>query len=300
MAKGRIIALGYFDGVHMGHGGLLRKTKELAQERGLSAAAVTFYPHPSKLLTGKSVPLLSTVGDRARIMQSLYQMDEVLPLPFDMAMMQMPWEDFLTEILLKEFGAEGLVCGHDFRFGFQGEGTPEKLKDFCEKQGIPCAVIAEIQIEGAPASSTRIRRLICEGEMAKAVEVLGHPHLLTGKVVGGKHRGHTWGIPTANVPFPEDIAVPAFGVYATKATVEGKGYMAVTNVGVHPTVGEMSAPVAEAWILDFDEDLYGKEISLEFYYRIREERKFPGVEEMAAEIRQNAEEVRAFFNKRAK
>ncbi len=297
MANSRIIALGYFDGVHMGHGGLLRKAKEMAQELGLRAAAVTFYPHPSVLLTGKSVPLLSTVEDRAYLMESLYGMDEVLPLPFDMAMMQMPWQEFLTEILLKDFGAAGLVCGHDFRFGYRGEGTPEKLREFCKTQGIPCAVIDEIQVEGEPASSTLIRRLICEGDMEKAVRFLGHPHLLTGTVERGKHRGHTWGIPTANVPFPKDIAVPAFGVYVTKAVVDGNTYLAVTNVGVHPTVGEMPAPVAEAWLLDFDGDLYGKEIKLHFYSRIREERKFPNVEEMAAEIRRNAEEVRNFFAK---
>lgn len=297
MANGRIIALGYFDGVHMGHGGLLRKAKELAEERGLRAAAVTFFPHPSVLLTGKSVPLLSTVEDRAYLMESLYDMDEVLPLPFDLSMMQMPWQDFLTEILLKDFGAEGLVCGHDFRFGYKGEGTPEKLKDFCQIRGIPCAVIEEIRLEGKPASSTLIRQLITDGEMEQAVRFLGHPHLLTGVVESGKHRGHTWGIPTANIPFPKDIAVPAFGVYATKATVEGETYLAVTNVGVHPTVGEMPAPVAEAWLLDFEGDLYGKKISLEFYYRIREERKFPSVEEMAAEIRKNAEEVRKYFEK---
>jgi len=297
LANGRIIALGYFDGVHMGHGGLLRKAKEMAREHGLTAAAVTFFPHPSVLLTGKSVPLLSTVEDRVSLMESLYEMDEVLPLPFDISMMQMPWEDFLTEILLKDFGARGLVCGHDFRFGHKGEGTPEKLKEFCSKNGLPCAVIQEIQIEGETASSTLIRRLITQGDMEKAVRFLGHPHLLTGVVEGGKHRGHTWGIPTANIPFPKDIAVPQFGVYATTATVEGKTYLAVTNVGVHPTVGEMPAPVAEAWLLDFEGDLYGKEISLRFYHRIREERKFPSVEEMAAEIRRNAQEVRKYFEK---
>ena len=295
MANGRIIALGYFDGVHMGHGGLLRKAKALAQERGLRAAAVTFYPHPSVLLTGKSVPLLSSVEDRAYLMETLYHMDEVLPLPFDMAMMQMPWQDFLTEILLRDFGAEGLVCGHDFRFGYRGEGTPEKLRAFCEEHHIPCAVIDEIQVEGEPASSTLIRRLIAEGNMEKAVRFLGHPHLLTGKVEGGKHRGHTWGIPTANLPFPKDIAVPAFGVYVTKAVVDGNTYLAVTNVGVHPTVGEMPAPKAEAWLLDFDGDLYGKEIALHFYARIREERKFSSVEEMTAEIRKNADFVRNYF-----
>ena len=123
----------------------------------------------------------------------------------------------------------------------------------------------------------------------------GHPHLLTGTVMHGQHLGHTWGIPTANVPFPQGAVVPAYGVYATKVRVEGKTYTAVTNVGVHPTVEASKEPWAETWILDFEGSLYGKELQIEFYHRLREERKFPRIADMVAEIKRNAEEARQYF-----
>ena len=295
MSNGRIIALGYFDGVHMGHGGLLRKARSMADEMGLVAAAVTFHPHPSALLCGTPVPLLTTDSDREYLMRSLYGMDEVLTLQFNKSLMTLPWEDFLTEVLLKRYNAAGLVCGHDFRFGYKGEGTAEKLQQFCAQKGMPCAVIEEIKLDGKTASSTLIRSLIAEGNMDEALRFYGHPHLLTGKVMHGQHLGHTWGIPTANVPFPEGIAVPAYGVYATRVTVEGKEFIGVTNVGVHPTVEETKTPWSETWILDFDGSLYGKELRIAFHHRIREERKFPRIADMIAEIKRNAEEAKAYF-----
>jgi riboflavin kinase/FMN adenylyltransferase len=295
MSNGRIIALGYFDGVHMGHGGLLRKARSMADEMGLVAAAVTFHPHPSALLCGTPVPLLTTDSDREYLMRSLYGMDEVLTLQFNKSLMTLPWEDFLTEVLLKRYNAAGLVCGHDFRFGYKGEGTAEKLQQFCAQKGMPCAVIEEIKLDGKTASSTLIRSLIAEGNMDEALRFYGHPHLLTGKVMHGQHLGHTWGIPTANVPFPDGIAVPAYGVYATRVTVEGTEYIGVTNVGVHPTVEETKTPWSETWILDFDGSLYGKELRIAFHHRIREERKFPRIADMIAEIKRNAEEAKAYF-----
>lgn len=297
MSDGKIIALGYFDGVHMGHGGLLKKARAMADEMGLVAAAVTFHPHPSVLLCGTSVPLLTTDEDRKYLMQSLYGIDEVLCLQFDKAMMTLPWEAFLTDVLLKRCSAAGLVCGHDFRFGYKGEGTAARLAAFCAERGIPCAVIDEVKLDGRTASSTLLRELVAGGDMENAMRFYGHPHLLTGTVMHGQHLGHTWGIPTANVPFPRGAAVPAYGVYATRVTVDGSTYIGVTNVGVHPTVEESSEPWAETWLLDFEGSLYGKQLRIEFYHRIREERKFPRISDMIAEIKRNAVEAREYFEK---
>lgn len=296
MANGRVIALGYFDGVHKGHGGLLSAARTMADEMGLTAAAVTFDPHPSALLTGKSELLLTHAADRETLMRRHYGIDEVLTLHFDETLMQMPWQDF-ANMLLHEYGAKGLVCGHDFRCGRRGEGNAEKLQEFCSENGMRFSKIEKITLNGETVSSTLIRKLVESGEMKTATEFLGHPHILTGTVMQGHHLGHTLGIPTANVAFPQGLIVPASGVYATEVCIGETCYMAVTNVGTHPTVNQRSTPWAEPWILDFDGDLYGKEIEIRFYTRLREERKFPSLDALKAEILHNAEETRTYFAK---
>lgn len=294
MANGRVIALGYFDGVHRGHGGLLQKARQLADEMHLTAAAVTFDIHPSALLTGKSEALLTGRADREKLMERYYGIDEVLTLHFDESMMNMPWQDF-ARMLADVYEAKALVCGHDFRCGKRGEGNAEKLQGFCKEQGMAFFMVPEIKLDGKTVSSTYIRSLVEAGDMDTAVEFLGHPHLLTGIVEKGYQLGRTMGIPTANVAFPEDLVIPASGVYATKVRIDEREYMAVTNVGTHPTVNQRSSPWAEPWILDFDGDLYGKEIEIQFFTRLRQEKKFPSVEALAEEIRRNADETRAYF-----
>ena len=297
MANGRVIALGYFDGVHKGHGGLLQKARQLADELQAAACAVTFEPHPSFLLTGRSQPLLTTPADRQTLMRRHYGMDEVLTLPFDKQMMTMPWQDFAA-MLVDTYQAKALVCGHDFRCGYRGEGNAETLKEFCTQHGLGFAVIGEIRLEDTPVSSTYIRTLVAEGKMEEATRFLGHPHILTGVVEKGYQLGRTIGIPTANVAFPEDLVIPAAGVYACKVLIDGTAHLAVTNVGTHPTVNQRSKPWAEPWILDFDGDLYGKEIEIQFFARLREQRKFPNLEELAAEIRRNAVQTQEYFMKK--
>ena len=292
--QGKVIALGYFDGVHLGHGGLLSKARELADSLNLPACAVTFDTHPSALLTGLSVPLLTGVGDRQTLMHRHYGLDQLLTLHFDEHMMNMPWEEF-AQMLVDAYDAKALVCGHDFRCGSRGEGSAEKLKGFCLAHGMAFHMVPEIKIEGKTVSSTLIRELVESGDMESAVRFLGHPHILTGRVEKGHQLGRTMGIPTANVAFPEGIVIPASGVYAAKVRIDGTEYPAVTNVGTHPTVNQRSAPWAEPWILDFDGDLYGKEIEIQFFKRLRQERKFPDLDALAEEIRKNAQQTRKYF-----
>lgn len=294
MANGRVIALGYFDGVHMGHGGLLQKARQLADEMHLASAAVTFDTHPSQLLTGKSEPLLTHAADREKLMHRHYGIDEVLTLHFDESMMHMPWQDF-AKMLTDTYSAKALVCGHDFRCGRRGEGNAQKLRDFCVAHGLTFSMIPEIKLEGKTVSSTYIRSLVEAGEMETAVRFLGHPHILTGIVEKGHQLGRTLGIPTANVAFADGLVVLASGVYATKVLTSEKEYLAVTNVGTHPTVNQRSCPWAEPWILDFDGDIYGKEIEIQFFHRLRAEKKFPSLDALAEEIRCNAEQTREYF-----
>ena len=178
-----------------------------------------------------------------------------------------------------------------------GKGNPQRLQEVCAQLGVGCDIIGKVEREGITISSTYIRTLVAQGEMDRAVEFLGHPHVLTNRVTHGKKIGSSsLGFPTVNLQIPPQVIVPAFGVYATRVWVEGRSYIAVTNVGVRPTVEDNDGRVTvEGFILDFDGDLYGKELRMEFYHRIRGERKFPSLQELSQEIRRNAEETRAYF-----
>lgn len=288
-----IFALGFFDGVHLGHRALLNTCRALAREHGCSAGAVTFGAHPDALVLGKAPGLLNTPADRERLL--LHSMDSVITLPFDEQMRTTPWETFLN-LLRGSYGAVGFVCGDDFRFGARGEGTPFLLMQYCARNGLPCAVVPEQTVDGIRVSSSYIRTLLEAGNMETAAKFLGHPHILTGTVIPGKQLGRTLGIPTANLAFPEELAVPRFGVYACLTEIDGRSYPAVTNIGTRPTVSGRGITV-EPWILDFSGDLYGREITLEFHSFVRPERKFGSLQELQAEIRRNAVYTRGYFTK---
>lgn len=288
-----VYALGFFDGVHAGHAVLLKNCRILADEQGCKAGVVTFTGHPDTLVLGKAPALINTPEDRARLLTECFSVDTVISLPFDRQLMTMPWQDYFR-LLVEQYGASGLVCGHDFRFGYKGEGTAEKLCAACREANIPCRVVPEQKIDGITVSSTHIRRLLESGEMEQAVRFLGHPHMLTGTVASGRQLGRTIGIPTANIALPAGVICPKHGVYACKAIVDCREYLAVTNIGNRPTVGGHHTTV-EAWLLDFDGDLYGRNITLHFFKFLRPEQKYPSLEALRAEIGKNAEETRNFF-----
>ncbi len=293
MTDKTIYALGFFDGVHLGHGALLKSCRDLADKTGCDAGVVTFEGHPEALVLGKAPALINTPADREKLMRENYRMDRVVSLPFDRALMEMPWQDFFR-LLVEKYSAAGLVCGHDFRFGYRGQGNAALLEEACRRKNIPCVVVPEQTVDGITLSSTHIRSLLEAGEMERAVEFLGHPHILTGKVVTGRQLGRTIGVPTANLRLPEGIVVPKFGVYCCKAVVDDTAWLAVTNIGSRPTVGGHQVR-AESWLLDFAGDLYGKEITLEFYKFLRPEQKFDSLEALKAQIQADAEETRRFF-----
>ena len=288
----RIFALGFFDGVHLGHQALLTACRRLAEEMNSETAAVTFEHHPKSLFAGP-VPLISTVRDRIHLLEQ-YGIRHVRVYPVTFEVMGKPWEEFLEELMAQ--GAAGFVCGDDFRFGRRGEGDPQKLSQFCAARGIPCRVVSEQTLDGKRISSTRIRGKIEEGNMESATRLLGHPHTLTGTVVHGHQLGRTLGIPTANLRLPGGTVVPKFGVYACRAEIDGKIYPAVTNIGTRPTVSGSGVTV-EPWILDFSGDLYDREIRVEFYRFLRPEMKFPDLQSLQREIFRNAEETREYLSK---
>lgn len=284
----KIFALGFFDGVHLGHQALLRACSKLAAELDVETAAITFESHPQSLFIKQTPPLLTALEDRCKLLLH-YGADHVYPYPVTEKVMSTDWEAFLEELML--YGGVGFVCGHDFRFGHKGEGNAEKLRAFCAEKGLPCAVVPEQTLDGIRISSTHIRSLIETGDMEAATEFLGHPHILSGEVVAGRQLGRTIGIPTANILIPEGVVVPKLGVYACRCRIGQQVYSAVTNIGSRPTVGGHQVR-AESWILDFEGDLYGKTITLEFVRLLRSEEKFPSLEALQAQIHRDAEKAR--------
>jgi riboflavin kinase/FMN adenylyltransferase len=217
-----------------------------------------------------------------------FGIDEVLVLKADKDTLSMCWCDFL-EMLLTE-GAVGFVCGYDFRFGKNGEGNAEKLASFASQRNLSCTIVPEQMMDGEKISSTRIRTLLEQGDLENAKRLLGHPHILSGTVVSGQRLGRTIGIPTANLHLPKELVQPAFGVYACTALVDGHTYVAVTNIGIRPTVNGQNVTV-EPWILDFSGDLYGKKITLKFHKFLRPEQKFANLDELKAQIQKDAAET---------
>lgn len=292
--KNTIYALGFFDGVHIGHAALLSACRRLAAERGDDAGVITFGSHPDTLVTGNTPRLINSPKDREWLLRERFAMDRVVTLPFDETMRMCPWETFLA-VVREKFSAAGFVCGEDFRFGYRGRGNAALLGEYCQREGLSCAVIPDQTIGGIRVSSTYIRQQLETGDMATAVKFLGHPHILSGTVVHGRALGRKLGIPTANLRIPEGLAVPRFGVYACSCLVEGVRYPAVTNIGTRPTV-EGHHITVEPWILDYQGDLYGREIILEFHFFLRPEMKFPSLEALKEEIHRNAQQTRSYLS----
>ncbi len=291
MKQKKIFALGFFDGVHLGHQALFAACRRLAAEKKCLPAAVTFDLPPSAVLQNTQPNMLTTIQDRQTLLHQ-FGMEKVLLLKADKQTLSTPWTAFL-DMLIAE-GAIGFVCGEDFRFGRNGEGNAKKLAAFAAERNLPCVIVPEQTMDGEKISSTRIRELLEKGDVENAMLLLRHPHILSGTVVSGQHLGRTIGIPTANLELPEELVKPAFGVYACKAWVDGSYYVAVTNIGTRPTVSGQGITV-EPWLLDFDGDLYGKKITLEFHKFLRPEQKFANLDDLKAQIQKDAAETRKFF-----
>lgn len=292
----RVIALGFFDGVHLGHGALLRRAVEEAKKRGCESAVFTFDRPPKEVITGVPCPLINSPEDRAALVKRLYGIDEMLMVPFDDEMRTTPWDRFVTDILVGRYGAVHLVAGHDHHFGHRNQGSPELLREKCAELGLGCDIIPAVTIGGITVSSTHIRKLLEEGDVETARAFLGHPHVLTQTVGHGRQLGRTIGIPTANLVAPPHVLLPRRGVYAAKITLpDGRAFGGVTNVGVRPTVNNGQDVTVEPWILDFDGDLYGQAIRVEFFRRLRDERKFESLDALKAQIETDAVKTREAY-----
>ncbi len=294
--KNRVIALGFFDGVHLGHAALLEKTVALAAQYGAEPAVLTFKSHPGKMTGKANAGLINSAEERTELIGRLFGIKDVILWDFDSNLMRMPWRDFLTRVV-NELGAVHFIAGYDYRFGYKGEGDAEKLKEFAKEIGIGADIVEPVEIGGQVVSSTLIRGLISQGDVERASGFLGHPHCMISTVEPGKQLGRTMGLPTVNQHFSRDTLLPAFGVYASKVYINGKDYVSVTNIGVRPTVTDEKIPKAETHIIDYSGDLYGKEVYTELYKFIRGEQRFQSVDELAEQINRDIDNVKAYFKR---
>jgi riboflavin kinase/FMN adenylyltransferase len=289
--KKRVISLGFFDGIHIGHRALIEKTIYRAKELDATPSLISFDAHPDNMIVGGKTPLINSPYDRRDIVRRLYGIDDMIFLHFDEDMMRMNWHSFL-ERLTDWFGAAHLIAGYDFRFGFRGEGTPEKLADFCEKNGLGCDIIEKVTLDGKTVSSTYIRSLLQDGNIREANRFLGHPHTVTDIVRYGYRLGRKIGIPTANMAFADDVLVPAHGVYAAMAYPEQGGeYRAVTNIGVRPSVSNGTGVSVESHLSGYSGDLYGHRLRIELYDYLRPEAAFKDVDALKQQIDRDIEKT---------
>ena len=291
-----VIALGFFDGVHRGHGALLEKTVQRAQELGAEPVVFTFDRPPKEVVTGKPVFLLNSPEDRQELMKRIYGIDRVLLAPFDREMMTLPWDAFVEQKLVRDLNAVHLVAGHDYHFGYKNQGDPQLLQEKCRELGLGCDIIPKVEVDGITVSSTYIRQLVESGDVERAAHFLGHRHCMTQTVGHGQRIGRTIGIPTVNLAVPGHVLVPKHGVYVSRVYLPGgKSYAGVTNVGTRPTVSDSCTVSVETSLLDFQGDLYGQRLRLEYCRRLRDEEKFGSLEQLRDMIRKNIEQTRAYF-----
>jgi len=308
--KKRVIALGYFDGIHIGHAALMKRVLEIGNKTGLIPSVITFDTHPRSLIDGKETPMINSPEDRAGLIRRVFGIDDIIFLHFDRNTVSMSWSKFI-EHLINEFGARYLVAGNDFKFGFSAEGSSKLLAEKCKEAGIGCDIISDVTYDSIISSSTHIRELLTKGDMERANAFLGHPHVLTDIVRYGYKLGRTLDAPTINMRFASGVLVPAFGVYATKVYIDSDkssaedkhdtnpqgGHIGVTNIGVRPTVDDSDNITAETHILNFQRNLYGHQVRIEFYNRLRPEIKFSSIEELKEQIKKDCTAASDYFNK---
>jgi len=286
-----VIALGMFDGVHAGHRALLRHTVETARAEGWESVVYTFSNHPRSLF-GRDDKLLTTEEERVRCMKKL-GLEHIQMELFDRDIAMLSPAAF-TDMLLERYDARAFVVGFNYTFGQGSQGTPETLLTLGKERGFFVHVIPPVLYEGTMVSSTRIRQLIETGEMEAANAMLCGPYTLTGEVVRNWRIGTAIGFPTANIaPSPEKV-LPCTGVYATSVRIGKSVLEGVTNVGNNPTVRGNKLTV-ETHVLDFDGDLYGREISVQFHKRLRGEVRYPDIQALVEQIAQDVEDTRAWF-----
>ena len=292
-----VVALGNFDGVHKGHQAIIERTVNTARSQGFKSAVFTFSNHP-KNFTGKGINVKNILypHEKARIIESM-GVDYLFNIPFTEEIKTMAAIDFIDKILIDKFRMKQAYCGFNYRFGYKAEGTPEVLMHEGIEKGFGLHVLEPFEIDGNLVSSTFIRELISEGKVNLCPKYMGRNYAIEGNVVVGNKIGRTIGFPTSNLIIDEGMVSPSNGVYVTNCIYNGVKYPSITNVGVKPTIGNYKKNV-ETHIFNFDKELYGKRILVEFLEKTRDERKFESVEALAKQITSDCIAAKAYHRQR--
>jgi riboflavin kinase / FMN adenylyltransferase len=291
-ARGASVALGNFDGVHLGHEAVLRAAH--AARPDVSRAVLTFEPHPRSFFRPQDPPFrLTLAAERAAALEAL-GVDILYQLPFDSALSHLPAEVFIADVLHEGIGAAHLACGGDFAFGHRRGGDVSLLATRAEALGIGLTIVPAVADAQGPISTSRIRRLLQDGYPERAAGLLGRPYAIRGEVTHGDARGRTIGFPTANIPLGQHLE-PARGVYAVTANIGGNIVKGVANIGLRPTVGGTESRL-EVHFFEFSADLYGQELTVALHHFIREERKFESFEALKEQIAADAATARALLD----
>ena len=286
------VALGNFDGVHLGHTRLI----ETLVSKGHPAVIYTFEKHPMNEILGEGTVLsINTNKEKADIFASM-NVDCTVFADFNTVRDMTP-EDFVERVLIRSLSAKAVVCGYNYRFGKNGSGDTTLLKKLLNDRGVSLTVVDEVTLDGMEVSSTAVRNTLLAGDMERATELLGRPYFMDSTVVHGKALGRQLGFPTINETFDNGRLILPYGVYFAKCKVKGGDtYIAVVNVGIRPTVNSTDKiPTAEAHIIDFNDDLYGSDVRIEFYKKCRDERKFASLDELTEQIRRDISACKEYF-----
>jgi riboflavin kinase/FMN adenylyltransferase len=286
-----VVAIGVFDGMHLGHQAILDAA--LSNAAGRAVCVVTFDPHPRAVLgPPKLHRLLSPLEERLQLL-ARWPIAATAVLRFDAEIARQTYRDFVRDALVGGLGATVLVLGYNVRLGHAREGTPERLAALGRELGFEIVLVPAVEVDGEPASSTRVRHLLDAGEVEAAARLLGRPYTLRGTVVRGAGRGHSLGVPTANLEVPEEKLVPGNGVYAARVRLGEALRPGALNIGVAPTFAALATRRIEVHLLDFDGDLYGTRLEVEVVRRLRDERRFAGVAELQSQLQADLDAVRA-------
>lgn len=288
------VTIGNFDGVHVGHREFLQQIKKDCVQDHAKFVIVTFVPHPLKILKAHSGFLINTYEERRELLSSCGA-DYLLEIDFTRDFSTLTPEEFLSKHIFSFDGISKIYLGHDFAFGANKSGDFNVAKTFCEHKKTSLMLQQEYKIKSSSVSSTEVRNAILAGDIPKANELLGRKYFLSGRVIKGEGRGKKIGYPTANLGYDKELIIPAKGVYITQVRIKDMTYNSVTNVGVNPTFNTGYDVHVESHLLDFTQDIYGDEIRVSFIKKLRDEKKFPSVNDLIEQITADAELARDYF-----